>query len=59
MILCYFPVFTALILLIINPRLQREDWNWTVCHVYELVSNSNLYRWRVRKQLLSKQAEEN
>ena len=70
MILCYFPVFTVLILLTINPRLQRQDWNRTIYVMYMNSSiNPILYCWRVRKlqnavlgmmgQLLCKQAEEN
>lgn len=50
MIQCYFPVFTALILLTINPRLQRQDWNWTIYVMYMNSSiNLILYCWRVRK----------
>ena len=70
MILCYFPMFTSLLLLSINPKLERQEWDLTMNMVFmNSFINPILYCWRLRelrhavlkiiKQLLCKQTEEN
>ena len=70
MILCYFPMFTSLLLLGINPKLERQEWDLTMNMVFMNSSiNPVLYCWRLRelrhavlkiiKQLLCKQTQEN
>ena len=49
MILCYFPMFTSLLLLGINPKLERQEWDLTMNMVFMNSSiNSILYCWRLR-----------
>ena len=70
MILCYFPMFTSLLLLGINPKLERQEWELTMNMVFMNSSiNPILYCCRLRelrhavlkiiKQLLCKQTKEN
>ena len=70
MIMCYFPMFTSLLLLGIKPKLERQGWDLTMNVVFMNSSiNPVLYCWRLRelrhavlkiiKQLLCKQTEEN
>ena len=74
MILCYFPMFTSLLLLGINPKLERQEWDLTMKMVFMNSSiHPILYCWRLReqyceprhavlkiiKQLLCKQRDEN
>ena len=69
MILCYFPMFSSLLLLSINPKLERQEWDLKMNMVFMNSSiNPVLYCWRLRelrhavlkiiKQLLCKQTEE-
>ena len=49
MILCYFPMFTSLLLLGINPKLERQEWDLTTNMVFMNSSiNPILYCWRLR-----------
>ena len=68
MILCYFSLFTSLLLLGINPKLERQEWDLTMNMVFMNSSiNPVLYCWRLRelrhavlkiiKQLLCKQTQ--
>ena len=70
MTLCYFPMFTSLLLLSINPKLERQERELTMNMVFVNSSiNPILYCWRLRelrhavlkiiKQLLCKKTEEN
>ena len=69
MILCYFPMFSSLLLLSINPKLERQEWDLKMNMIFMNSSfNPVLYCWRLRelrhavlkiiKQLLCKQTEE-
>ncbi|CAH3044917.1 unnamed protein product [Porites evermanni] len=69
MTLCYFPMFSSLLLLSINPKLERQEWDLKMNMVFMNSSiNPVLYCWRLRelrhavlkiiKQLLCKQTEE-
>ena len=69
MILCYFPMFSSLLLLSINLKLERQEWDLKMNMVFMNSSfNPVLYCWRLRelrhavlkiiKQLLCKQTEE-
>ena len=50
MILCYSPMFTSLLLLGINPKLERQEWDLTMNMVFMNSSiNPILYCWRLRK----------
>ena len=70
MILCYFPMFALLLLLGINPKLERQEWDLKMNMVFMNSSiNPVLYCWRLRelrhavlkiiRKLLCKQTEKN
>ena len=50
MTLCYFPMFTSLLLLSINPKLERQERDLTMNMVFVNSSiNPILYCWRLRE----------
>ena len=68
MILCYFPMFTSLLLLGIKPKLERQEWDLTMNMVFMNSSiDPILYCWCLRevryavlkiiRKLLCKQTE--
>ena len=70
MIVCYFPMFTSMLIYAINPRLRSNLWTLANTVVFMNSSiNPILYCWRVRElraavyktlpKMLSKQTEEN
>ena len=70
MILCYFPMFTGMVVLTIHSRLQRQEWELTNTVLFMNSSiNPILYCWRLRelrtavlkiiRKLLRRQTEEN
>jgi len=70
MILCYFPMFTGMVVLTIHSRLQRQEWELTNTVLFMNSSiNPILYCWRLRelrtavlkiiRKLLRRQTQEN
>ena len=66
----YFPMFTSLLLLGIDPKLERQEWDLTMNMIFMNSSISPiLYCWRLRevrtavlkiiRKLLCKQTKEN